>query len=223
MNAQEVVREFFTSYAYKPAYVYVGIFGFMYASAFGFPLPEEIVLLSAAFMAHTALNPDYGIPHGTPHVTPGVLALVAVLAVISSDVIIFELGRRYGRRILRSKWASTYFPPERLARIEDWSHRYGYWTSGIFRFTPGLRFPGHLFCGMSGMPLWKFLAVDGTAALLTIPPQIYLVSLYGDTILNKFKEFKLGLIACLVVGLGVWLNHQRRTRKIDLLPKPDKS
>lgn len=207
---EDFVQEFFAVYAYKPFYVYGGLVLFMYASAFGLPLPEEVVLISTAFLAYMALHPDVAPPPypGAVGVNHHVLAIVAVVAVISSDAIIFTIGRKAGGRIFRMSFVKKYITDDRLAKIREWSHRYGYWTSGIFRFTPGLRFPGHLFCGMSGMPMWKFLAVDGTAALISIPPQIYLIAHYGDDILKYFKEFKIAVFSAIALGLLVYAGRK---------------
>lgn len=207
---EEVVQQFFATYAYKPVYVYSGLFFFMYASAFGLPLPEEIVLVSTGFVAYMAMHPEVAPPPelGAHPVNYKVLAFIALFAVVSSDVIIWYLGKHFGKRIFKWKWVQKFLPPERLGQVQSWSHRYGFWASGIFRFTPGLRFPGHLFCGMIGIPLWKFLAVDGTAALLTVPTQILLIAHYGDSILKYFREFKLVVLA--LVGIGAIVFVVRR-------------
>ncbi len=196
-----VVEQFFMTYAYKPAYVYSGLFFFMYASAFGLPIPEEIMLVSTGFLAYMALHPEIAPPPepGMTGVNPTVLAFVALFAVISSDCIIWWLGRHFGTRFFKIRFIQRVLPPARLEKVQEWSHRYGFWASGIFRFTPGLRFPGHLVCGMMGIPLWKFLAVDGTAALLTVPTQILLIAHYGEHILLYFKKFKIAVFGLLAV------------------------
>src|SRR5690606_1727199 len=90
-------------------------------------------------------------------------------------------------------------------KINSWFQKYGGWACGIFRFTPGLRFPGHLSCGLLGIPLWKFCAIDGMAALLSVPTQVYIVATYGETILKHLKEFKLVLISILGVIALIWI------------------
>ena len=46
---EHVITEFFSQYAYSPMLVYSAICLFMILSAFGLPIPEEIVLISAGF------------------------------------------------------------------------------------------------------------------------------------------------------------------------------
>lgn len=99
-----------------------------------------------------------------------------------------------------------------MKRVEEWTHKYGAYACGIFRFTPGLRFPGHLACGMLRYPVWKFLVIDGIAALISVPTQIYLLAHYGEPILKYLRQFKLvlfGIIGLLVVYFVAKKIHQR--------------
>jgi membrane protein DedA with SNARE-associated domain len=54
---------------------------------------------------------------------------------------------------------------------------------------------------MMGIPFWKFTAIDGTAALLTVPTQVLLVSYYGGWMLEHFKVVKVVLLC--VIGIFV--------------------
>ncbi len=74
----------------------------------------------------------------------------------------------------------------------------------VFRFTPGVRFPGPLVCGIMKLPVWKFLTVGFMAALISVPTQIYLVAIYGEPILKFLHEVKMVLLAFACVGLLVF-------------------
>ena len=94
---------------------------------------------------------------------------------------------------------------EGFNKINLWFQKYGGWACGIFRFTPGLRFPGHLSCGFLGISIWKFLAIDIIAAGFSVPTQVYFVSIYGQEILSKIKEFKI-ILGFILLGLLVaWI------------------
>ena len=200
------VVEFFSNYAYEPTLVYTFIIAFMTASSFGLPIPEEMTLVSAGLVAYMANNPlKYPPPPGrldAEGVNLTVLCIVCFIAVIGSDLLIYSLGRLSGDRLKRTKIFKKLLPEEKFAKIDKLFQKYGYWASGIFRFTPGVRFPGHLSCGIMKVSVWKFLAVDGTAALLSVPTQVLLVAAYGEVILEKIKEFKIILgivILCIIV------------------------
>lgn len=214
--------EFFSSYAYQPALVYTFIVAFMTASSFGLPIPEEMTLVSAGLVAYMASNPDQ-FPPPTPD-AEGVnlitLCIVCSVAVIGSDLLIYSLGRLSGDRIRGSKIFKKLLPDDKFIKIDRLFQKYGYWASGIFRFTPGVRFPGHLSCGIMKVSVWKFLAVDGTAALLSVPTQVLLVAYYGEIILEKFKEFKLilgGVILLIIIFIMIRKLFRKKQAKEELV------
>ncbi len=198
------IEAFFLGYAYSPMHVYIGVVVFMCMSSLGFPLPEEVILVSAGFIAFMALHPaDYPPPtpgaQGVDYITLSVVCFVAVLA---SDFIIYLLGKYFGVRLLKNKYFNKILSESNIAKIDKWYSKYGAYVCGIFRFTPGIRFPGHMSCGMMGVKWWKFILVDGAAALISVPTQVILVALYGKVILEKIKPFKMvffGILAFIVI------------------------
>jgi membrane protein DedA with SNARE-associated domain len=198
------VIQFFVGSAYNPWTVYGSIALIMYASAFGFPLPEEIPILGAGLVGHVASNPQiYPPPYqGATGVNLYFLAFWCFFAVLSSDLVIFFLGRFTGKKLNSSARFKRITDGATYKKIQQRIRKNGIWASAIFRFIPGIRFPGHLACGAFGIPTSKFIAVDGTAALLTVPTQVLLVGIYGDTILKNLRSVKLfilGVIAILVI------------------------
>jgi membrane protein DedA with SNARE-associated domain len=205
ISEQEIIQ-WFADKAYEPMWVYLTVVGLMFISSFGFPLPEEVTLVASGLVAHVAHNPSrYPIPEGAgPNVVNmWVLAAVAFFAVLGSDLLVYLIGKYVGKHFRGNPRFEKWHNSKTFQKAESWTAKYGSWASGIFRFTPGLRFPGHMACGLLGVPFWKFVAVDGTAALLTVPTQIILIGIYGDVILENFKVVKMVLLALLVL-LGLW-------------------
>ncbi|MES2965047.1 MAG: DedA family protein [Bdellovibrionota bacterium] len=204
---EQLITQVFNQYAYAPYLVYGAICLFMMLSAFGLPLPEEVVLISAGLVGYMSLHPTKFPPpyEGAQSVNVYVLAAVSFFAVMSSDYMIYAIGRRFGPRLFKVKWFARFVSEAALARIHAWSKKYGSWAVVIFRFTPGLRFPGHLMCGATGLPRWKFLAIDSLAAGLSVPTQILLVSFYGQIILDNLARFKMYLGAALAAGIVIFL------------------
>lgn len=203
---EQLVSQFFSQWAYQPYHVYGAIIVFMMMSAFGLPLPEEVVLISAGLVGYMSLHPNqYPAPYEGAHtVNVYVLAVVSFIAVMSSDYMIYALGRMFGPKLFKMRWFSRFVTESSLERIRSWSRKYGYWAVVIFRFTPGLRFPGHMMCGATGLPRWKFLAIDTFAAGLSVPTQILLVSFYGKVILDNIARFKLYLVSAIAAGLVIF-------------------
>jgi membrane protein DedA with SNARE-associated domain len=202
------VIAWFVAKAYEPAFIYSAIILLMYASSFGLPLPEEVPLISAGLVGHVAMHPDLypPPPSGGEPVNLYVLAAVCFFAVFTSDLLIYSLGKFAGQPLLKRPRFKKLVESKNFRRVQTWTQKYGFWASGIFRFTPGLRFPGHFACGTMGVPIWKFIAVDGGAALISVPTQILLVGYYGDVILNNFKPIKMVLFGVLavVIAVTVW-------------------
>ncbi len=202
---EEFIQQTFGNLAYMPWAVYGAICGFMILSAFGLPLPEEVILVSAGFVGHMALFPATPHPEGVHVVNVHVLAAVAFFSVMGSDYLIYFLGKRFGPKLFETKWFGRMVSVDRLTKVRGWMQKYGYWPVIVFRFTPGVRFPGHLMCGAMGLSPWKFLAVDALAAGISVPTQIYFVSFYGKEILHYFKTAKIYLVSALVIGLIIFL------------------
>lgn len=190
-------------YAYEPNWVYVLLVVMMLLSAVGLPLPEEATLVSVGVLAYMGANPDkYPPPFpGAPHVNPTTAAIVAFFAVFFADFIIYWIGRSFGRKIFELKPMKAILSEENRLKIETWTHKYGAYACGIFRFTPGVRFPGHLACGMLKFSAWKFALIDGVAAMISVPTQILLLAHYGEPILQGLKKFK--IVVLVVLGLAL--------------------
>lgn len=202
--------EFFKQYAYQPGLVYAFITCFMFASSFGLPIPEELTLVSAGLVAYMAHHPEEFPPPypGAEGVNTVTLSIVCFLAVFGSDLVVFLLGKIFGGRIIKTKFFQKQVAGSGFDKINSWFQKYGGWACGIFRFTPGLRFPGHLSCGLLGIPVWKFCAIDGLAALISVPTQVWIVATYGGTVMKHLKEFKLVILGIFAVIFLIWLGRR---------------
>lgn len=212
MFSGEELIHWFAQYAYEPYLVFAAIIVLMVMSSFGFPVPEEVTLVSAGLIGYMGSHPDKFPPPfpGAEVASVEALATVCFLAVFLSDFLVFTLGRVLGVRFLESRMMRRY--QEKMTKISGWAKKYGAYASGIFRFTPGLRFPGHFSCGMLGLSPWKFLAVDGTAALISVPTQVFLVAYYGEEILVYFTQFKMVLFGLLALAAAVWIGYKVKQR-----------
>lgn len=193
--AAEPLFVWLSQFAYEPLLIYSLVFLIMLLGAFGLPLPEEVAIISLGVFAYMAANPETFPPPVVNGVhAKGIVAAEAAVfclfSVLISDLVVFMLGRVYGRRLLRVRFIARMITEEALGKIEMWTKKYGVWAAGIFRFTPGIRFPGFWTCGMGGMPIWKFLAVDGFAALISVPTQILLVAHFGESIIEFLQQVK---------------------------------
>lgn len=196
-----------SQYAYEPFMVYSIVLVLLTASSFGLPVPEEVTLISCGLLAYLAKHPENFPPPypGAEPINVFTLSAVCFFAVFLSDCLVYWIGKVGGRPLLKSKRLQKYVTSNAFQKVIVWVEKYGAIMAGVFRFTPGLRFPGHMACGMLGLKFWKFSLVDGTAALLTVPTQVLLVAFYGDVILEYFKQFKITILVLLLIGLVLFI------------------
>lgn len=208
--SEQEVFNWFAQYAYEPAIVYGTVVFMMVISSFGFPVPEEVTLISVGIVCYMGRNPELFPPPeaGAEAVNTYTAAGVTFLAVVASDFLVYTLGKTLGAKIMR--WRVMRRQRKQLDKVSSWMKKYGVFAAALFRFTPGLRFPGHFSCGMMGLPPFKFLAVDSLAALVSVPTQIFLISYYGKEILENFKTIKIIVGIALVIGGIVYFIRSRR-------------
>lgn len=212
--ANEPIFQWMSQFAYQPMTVYAALVGMMMLSAVGFPIPEELTLISVGILAFMGAHPQHFPPPyaGAPVVSVHTASIIAFTAVVGADFLIYVIGRVFGRKLLYHPRVRRFFPEDMMRRVEEWTHKYGAYACGIFRFTPGLRFPGHLACGMLQYPAWKFLLIDGIAALISVPTQIYLLAHYGEPILMKLRQFKIVLFSVIGVLIIYFVIKKLRQR-----------
>lgn len=212
--ANEPIFQWMSQFAYQPGIVYAALVGMMLLSSVGFPLPEEVTLISVGILAFMGAHPQHFPPPypDAPVVSVHMASIIAFTAVVGSDFLIYVIGRVFGRKLLYHPRVHRFFPEHLMQKVEAWTHKYGAYACGIFRFTPGLRFPGHLACGMMQYPAWKFIVIDGVAALISVPTQIYLLAQYGEPILNKLRQFKMVLLVVLALVAVYFLIKKVRQR-----------
>lgn len=207
--ANDPVLQWFFSMAFEPWKVYLGCVVLLLLSSFGLPVPEEVTLLSAGFMAYVGRSPDQFPPPypGAPVVDPVLLAILCLLAVALSDLLIYGLGRRFGESIRQSRLGRM-ASPSAWRRAEAWTERHGAKVCWVFRFTPGIRFPGHLTSGIVRVPLWQFCLADGLAALVSVPTQILLIAYNGDVVVSFLKKFKVAAFVIVLVAAAIYLAYR---------------
>lgn len=209
---QASILEWFSGYAYEPLIVYFSIIFLLTASSFGLPVPEEVTLISVGLIAYMSLHPEQFPPPSTDAspVSLHVILILTFCSVFFSDLLVFLIGRYSGDWLRRKPRFAKYVTSGAIQKVEAWTVKYGAIMSGVFRFTPGLRFPGHFICGALRVPPWKFCLIDGSAALLTVPTQVWLVANHGDYILTHIKQFKIILLLTICAALVLFFARKSK-------------
>ncbi|GHD56102.1 DedA family protein [Jeongeupia chitinilytica] len=199
MDSLSLLVSVFTDYGY------LAVFLVLLACGFGVPIPEDITLVAGGIIA--------GLGYADVHT----MFFVGMAGVLVGDSVMFLLGRYYGARVLKWRWVARIMTPERYAAVQDKFSRYGNRVLFVARFLPGLRSPIFLSAGMSHcVSYWRFLLLDGFAALISVPVWVYL-GYYGaynhEWLLLWLKRGQAGimvLVALVAVIVGVWYWRHRR-------------
>jgi membrane protein DedA with SNARE-associated domain len=188
------------------SHVYAKLAGILLLCGLGLPIPEDISLISAGYLAHL----------GTVEIHS--VFLVCFAAVLGGDALAFTVGRMFGTRILASRFGRRYFSPRRQRRVRAYFRTYGSKVVFVARFLPGLRFSIFLSAGMLHVRPYVFIVYDSLAALLSVPFLVYSAWFFGDKIDHVIKWAKrseygiLALVAVVALYVVIKILRKRRAR-----------
>ncbi|HMQ24045.1 MAG TPA: VTT domain-containing protein, partial [Planctomycetota bacterium] len=116
--------------------------GLLLLCGIGLPLPEELILVAAGYVAYR------GELSGGGHHPVGLMATAAG-AIMVGDSIPYVLGRIFGPKLLRLRLVRSWISQEGLARFDRWLQRHGRLTIFVARFLPGIRVPAFFTAGLA--------------------------------------------------------------------------
>jgi membrane protein DedA with SNARE-associated domain len=149
-------------------FTYLGIFLVLFVAGLGVPIPEEAPILAAGILAHQ-------------HVIRWWLALLVCFAgVLSGDVVLYWIGHHWGEHIMEWRLMRYVLTPKREKLLIEKYHRHGIKIVFTARFVAGFRAAAFLTAGIVRIPFWKFLLVDGVAALIGVPLGFGVAYLFTD-------------------------------------------
>ena len=191
---------------------YLWLFTILLLCGFGLPIPEDISLIAAGYIAWRA-------KHGlSPLINVHVAFAVCFTAVLAGDTIAFFFGRRYGRRVLASNLARRYFTPRRQLRTRAYFRKFGSKVILVGRFTPGLRFTIFFTAGTLHVRPSVFFIYDFVAAAFSVPVLVYIAYGFGeqiDHVIMYARQAEHGiLIAIVIAAIVVGIKLVRRRKRI---------
>jgi membrane protein DedA with SNARE-associated domain len=196
---------------------YAFVFGVLVLCGFGFPMPEDVVLVTGGVLAWlespietltvSEMVSDSGLRH---------MVLVGLAGILAGDSVIYWLGRRLGVRVAEFRLLRRLVPPEKLEEVEKRLRLRGNLVVVLARYLPGLRAPTYFTVGHSRLPYWQFLLFDGLAALISAPLWVCLGFWFGDDIgraareATRFGHFILVGVGVVLAVVGFrWLQRRR--------------
>ena len=154
-------------------YHYFGVFVALVAAGVGFPIPEEIPVVTGGVLV--GQNQD--------ELRWWIMLPVCIAGVVISDGLLYSIGRLWGPRLLEYRWIKTHLlTQERLHHIEDNFRRYGVKILLFARFLPAIRSPIFITAGLMRLSFTRFLIADGIYAI----PGVSLLFFLGFWFTDQF-------------------------------------
>ena len=181
----------------------IGLLVFGEAAVFiGFVLPGEAAVLFGGFLASTG------------HLSVVTLAVVVVVAAIVGDSVGYEVGRRTGPWMIRTRMLRRH--GERIERTRVFLDGRGAPAIFLGRFTAFLRAMTPGMAGLSGMRYRRFLAYNAMGGLVWGVGCVLAGYLAGSSYMKVAHRVGQGgaVVVALVVlaGLVMWRVRRRRRR-----------
>ena len=148
-------------------YQYLAMFGILFISAMGVPIPEEPLLIAS------------GLSVGWGSSSYGLTCLACLAGILSGDLWVYFLGRRGGEWFLRTRLGSVVFSEARQKRIEHLFEKHGMKTVFFGRFIPAVRFGVFFFAGRHRMNVRQFIELNALGAMVYAPLWIWLSMFAG--------------------------------------------
>jgi membrane protein DedA with SNARE-associated domain len=185
-------------------FTYPGVFLVLLVTGLGVPIPEELPIVIAAMMSRWQVMHWAG-------------ALGSCLGgVLAADMLLYGVGRHFGRRILEWPTARRILSPEREARVMEAYRRHGLKFVVMARLVMGLRAAAFLTAGLVRVPFLRFLLVDVAAVLVSVPLAFGVAYLVADSVvvaLAYVHEMQLWIGGAVALVAAIWLLVWWRRRR----------
>ena len=190
------------------AAVYLAVIGLTFAECallVGFFLPGDTLLFAGGLVAADAVR----------GVDLGWLLTGVLVAAIVGETVGYVIGARMGLPMLR-RHRGRVLTPERVARAEKFTDRYGVLAIISARWIPWVRTFAPLLAGATGMPWPRFLLGNVIGALCWAPTLV--LAGYLAASLPWIKHVSVAVAAVAIVATGIVALLRLRTARA---PEPD--
>ena len=168
---------------------YIGIFVLMALESTVFPIPSELVMIPAGYLAHQGeLSATMSVISGTAGSLAGAL-------------INYVVSRRYGRSFLWNHGKKILVSRRRLAQMDYFFRKYGEVTTFLGRLIPVARHYISIPAGLAKMRLWRFMLFTSLGAFVWMVVLTALGYFIGNNI-SEIKQYT-HLVGYAAIGLAV--------------------
>src|SRR5205085_10698205 len=169
------------------------------------PLPEELALLGAGYLARQGAA-----------TLPGAY-LCSLAAVLVGDTTTFALGRGLLPKFLRTRIGKKVVKPPMRQWAEDLVQRHEIRAILLGRFLVALRGPVYLAIGAAKLPAWKFTALNSGVAVVEVAIIVALGYALGASHAMakdvRWVEIVVGIVLLVVLVVVPWIIKRRIERR----------
>src|SRR3989344_1559781 len=179
------------------------VFGALMLAGINVLISGDLMIIFSAVLAATV------VPENTLS-----LFVAVFLGCYISDWVCYWIGRALGPKLWHISWFAKTFEKKRIAQIQSYYEKYGFWTLLVGRFIPfGVRNCLFLTAGLCKMHFGKFLLSDGIACILSNPVLFSLAYVVGKnytSLISSLKTFNIFLFSAFVVAIIGYLWYKRK-------------
>lgn len=187
-------------------FIYAALFFILFLCGLGLPVPEELTLLAGGFLINLEI------------IRPYPTLAVGFAGVITGDLVMYSIGRRWGNEILTYPRIRNLLPDKRLERVKQFFSDHGNKTIFVARFISGFRVAAFLGAGIMGMKPGQFILLDILGALILIPLLVFLgyyfaanIGWLGEIFTQIDTLLKILAVLGCICALGYYLYWRRKS------------
>jgi membrane-associated protein len=186
---------------------YVAIFGLLVAGGVGMPVPEELIQLTAGYLARREvleLVPAFGATY---------------CGIVTGDFLLFLIAQRHGDRLLARPGVTRLLTPKRRAALEGHFARHAFLTIVVARHMSGFRVPAYILAATHQVRALTFLLADALSAMLSVPIVVTLGYLFAarlEEMKKRVHEVEIALAIFVALATLAYALWKRRARSVPL-------
>ena len=183
---------------------YIGIFILMTLESTVFPIPSELIMIPAGYLAHQ------GELSGTLSV------IVGTAGSLTGALINYIVSRRYGRSFLWNHGKKILVSRRKLAQMDYFFRKYGEVTTFLGRLIPIARHYISIPAGLAKMRLWRFMLFTALGAFVWMSVLTALGYFIGNN-MQTIKQYThifgyAAIVAALIVV--IYYSYSKKRAKI---------
>jgi membrane protein DedA with SNARE-associated domain len=187
------------------AFGYVGIFLAVVIESIIVPIPSELILPFAGYLAYTG---EFNL---------WILLVVVTLGSVVASVIAYAIGYYGGLPFLRKYGKYMFISEEHLVNAEKWFDVHGTKAVLFGKFIPGIRSIISLPAGIARMNIWKFIIYSAVGSIPWNAGLVFLGYVLGPEY-SKITEYSevidwIGLTALLLVLGYIIYKIKKKSKK----------